>query len=83
VFDEAEERIQAENPFDRNFKEEIERKVAEQLRGVSLQARLDDLFSLEELENAIGKLKRHAAPKALFKLSRKIFESSPKSYIGV
>jgi hypothetical protein len=62
VFDEAEERIQEENPFDRKFKEDIERKVASQLRSVGLQPRLDDLFTLKELENAIAKLKRHAAP---------------------
>jgi hypothetical protein len=62
VDDEAEESIRAKNPFDHRFKALVERKVAEQLRSISLQPRLDDLFTLEDLDKAIKCLKRHAAP---------------------
>ena len=61
VRDDAEEKIQQDNPFDSAFREIIEKKVAELALRREYNPELDELITRAELDKAILKLKRNTA----------------------
>ena len=59
--DDAEEKIQAVNPLDSGFRADVERRVLELVEKLQADRSLDSPFTTEELEAALGQLRRNVA----------------------